>query len=814
MTTYRLFPATNGPGTAVSFGGSFLAGVVWKVTQGGMWFQGYWWWVCAAGGQSTSAQKFALWQITAGNAGHVVAGTTVTSGTLSAGWNFIPLTTPVPVSIGTAYCAATGFTGSFPDSDTSGAGTGITDSYGTGGGHSAGIVNGPLTAFSDNSGTNKEPYGCNQGLFGTAGTDPSVTMPSLQSNSANFWMDLQVSDTGPAGYPGSYRLYPNKSETNSATVPDLSVNYSVATEFHLSRPCYLSKIWYYSPAGTAQLATSARIWTVAGPDAGTSLVTSTSPSWSGAAGSGWISTAFTGTVLPAGIYKASIYNGVVSPDGWSAKDASTNYWGTGGAGVNGITWGPLTAPGLSGASAAYEFVGANGGSTPKFTNGTTEPGQCTFVNGDGDFYPYLYVDALGQNYWLDIEVIPYTYGAQAKASATARPLQRLPRGHGTGTKATAAPAAVPATVSGVQGAITVTAPAGTVTAVTGTPGRAIRARTVAKPARGQARGASTGTLAAAVTGTTGTIAAAAPAGTVTAVTGSPGRIIRRVLPAPRRGTGHGAQAGPVTQPGIVAGTAGQITIAAPAGTVTAVVTTAAPGRVIRPRPSAPRRGTGRGTFAVTAAPGVITGVTGQITVTAPAGTVTAAGTISVTVAGPPGRLTLTAIIGTVTAVTGSPGKAARSRTILPRPARRGHGQPGTAGTTLHGATGTVTVRAPAGTVTAVTGTTGKTARGRTTAPPRRGTGTGRHGTAGTAIAAPPGIVTVTGPAGAISSTVNGTPGTVAVTGPGGHVVLVPYRYVRWDIRPGFAATGPRSHLIQGSPGMVTVKAPAGTVTIS
>lgn len=359
------------------------------------------------------------------------------------------------------------------------------------------------------------------------------------------------------------------------------------------------------------------------------------------------------------------------------------------------------------------------------------------------------------------------------------------------------------------------APAVTPPAAAPQAGHPARATRTAPARRGRGTG-SPGilTISAAVAGTTGTIIVTAPAGAVTAVTGSPGRIIRRALPAPRRGTGRGAQAGPVTQPGTVAGVTGQIVIAAPAGTVTAVVTATAAGRVSRPRPSAPRRGTGRGTFAVTAAPGIITGTTGQITIAAPAGTITTTSTGGASVAGPPGRLTLTAVIGTVTAVTGTPGKTVRSRTILPRPARRGHGQPGTAGATLHGPAGTVTVRAVPGTVTAVTGTTGKTVRGRTASPPRRGTSTRQHGTAGTAIAVPAGTITVTGIPGGIASTVNGTPGTVAVTGPGGHVVLTPYRYVRWDIRPGFAATGPRSHLIQGSPGMVTVKAPAGTVTIS
>jgi hypothetical protein len=76
--------------------------------------------------------------------------------------------------------------------------------------------------------------------------------------------------------------------------------------------------------------------------------------------------------------------------------------------VNGITWGPLNAPGLATASAAYNFVGANGGSTPPFTDGTILPGQCTFAQSGTNIYPYLYVTGLAQNYWVDVEVTPVT----------------------------------------------------------------------------------------------------------------------------------------------------------------------------------------------------------------------------------------------------------------------------------------------------------------------------------------------------------------------------------------------------------------------
>ena len=123
MGTYRLFPSTDGPSSPVSYSGPFLAGVLFCVTTN-CWFEGYWWWVCPSG-QSTSPQKFALWQVYGPGEGNLVPGSVVTSGTLTAGqWNYIPLPTPLQLSIGNitgtgaaVYEAATGFTGGFPDTN-------------------------------------------------------------------------------------------------------------------------------------------------------------------------------------------------------------------------------------------------------------------------------------------------------------------------------------------------------------------------------------------------------------------------------------------------------------------------------------------------------------------------------------------------------------------------------------------------------------------------------------------------------------------------------------------------------------------------
>jgi len=44
MATYRLFSSVSEPSNPVSYTGPFLAGVLFQVTTGGVWFDGYWWW--------------------------------------------------------------------------------------------------------------------------------------------------------------------------------------------------------------------------------------------------------------------------------------------------------------------------------------------------------------------------------------------------------------------------------------------------------------------------------------------------------------------------------------------------------------------------------------------------------------------------------------------------------------------------------------------------------------------------------------------------------------------------------------------------
>jgi hypothetical protein len=366
--TYRLFASTSGPSAPVSYSGPFMAGVLFKVTTGGMWFDGYWWWVCPTG-QSTSPQKFALWAVYNGGAGSLIPAATVTSDALTAGqWNFVPLARPVPLAIGACYNACTGVNGSFPDNQ---------GQFGAGQPYGAGIVNGPLSAFSDQSGSLPAPFNMSQGVFSVAGTDPTALMPANGNQSDNLWMDLQADSTPPAG--ASYRLWPSY-PTLPGTANGGTLGYTLATEFKLSQACALDHIWFYSPSGAAALPTRCAIWNVTTQQV-VSGTDSTSPSWSGGTGSGWVSRAYSGVTLPAGDYKVAVFNG----GGAAWFLFNTSYWDNGGPGANGITAGPVTAPGNAKA---------------------TSPGQGSYHEATWA-YPNTYgTNGNGENYWVDVEVTP------------------------------------------------------------------------------------------------------------------------------------------------------------------------------------------------------------------------------------------------------------------------------------------------------------------------------------------------------------------------------------------------------------------------
>jgi hypothetical protein len=300
MSIYRLFPSSPaGPETAVSYTEAISLAVQFGVATGGCWLEGYWFWVCKSGAP-TKAQEFGLWQAWQDSGeGYLVTDATVTSGTLTAGaWNYVALPQPVPLSVGATYIAATGLTGGFPQT---------TNQFGAGDTYSAGITNGPLFAYSDQSGSAPAPDGLPQGLYSTASADPTKYTPENGNSSANFWVDVQITTTPPSG--ASYRLWPSYGTIPGAVAND-PFGQSFGTEFHLSEQCTLSKLWFYSPPTVTQLPTACAIWNVPSDPTTATMISGTeleSPAWSGGAGTGWVSADYSGVTLPAGQYKATVY---------------------------------------------------------------------------------------------------------------------------------------------------------------------------------------------------------------------------------------------------------------------------------------------------------------------------------------------------------------------------------------------------------------------------------------------------------------------------------------------------------------------------
>jgi hypothetical protein len=367
---YRFFPATNGPAAAVGYSGPFIAGLGFETTSY-CWMTGFWWWVCNTG-QSTSPQEFTLWQLTGEFSGAVVPNTTVTSGTLTAGaWNYIQLNAPVALSANTPYVVATGFSGGFP----------VTNSqFGSGEPFSAGITSGPLSSYSDTSGSRPAPFNYAVGTFTTATTDPTVHMPDDGSGSSNFWIDLQVTTVPPTGT--SYRIWPSQPAPYPQQPAAIDTGEQTsATEFILSAACTLDKIWFYSPPGVAVLPSRCAIW-----NASTKTVVSgtddSSPSWSGAVASGWVYVDYSssGVTLPAGDYKVAVFN-----SGGSKFYTETVDYFSSGPGGNGLACGPITVPNVTNAQ---------------------PPGNSTYQDGAWAYPETFDDDDEGENRWIDVEVTP------------------------------------------------------------------------------------------------------------------------------------------------------------------------------------------------------------------------------------------------------------------------------------------------------------------------------------------------------------------------------------------------------------------------
>jgi Domain of unknown function (DUF4082) len=151
---------------------------------------------------------------------------------------------------------------------------------------------------------------------------------------------------------------------------------TLGMQFSLNQSLPLTGIWWFSPSGAVDLPTACGIFQVNNTTlvAGTSNV---SPSWSGAAGSGWVKCSYNGAVT---LFANTAYKVVISHDaGNNYYGATAHYWDSG-TGQNGLTSGPITA----------------------VNNAGGDGGQDTYATASSLTYPSASFNA--NNYWVDVEV--------------------------------------------------------------------------------------------------------------------------------------------------------------------------------------------------------------------------------------------------------------------------------------------------------------------------------------------------------------------------------------------------------------------------
>jgi Domain of unknown function (DUF4082) len=160
-----------------------------------------------------------------------------------------------------------------------------------------------------------------------------------------------------------------------------NLDYTMAMQFTLSQAAPLTGIWFFSAPSAGGLPGACCIYQVTGTGTGSQVsgTVNTSPSWSGAAASGWVRCAYPGTTTlnTATNYKVAVCWGF----GLNVYSVTANYWSSG-AGSGGITNGPLT--------------GVN--------NAAGDGGQDTFVSGGGGVLSYPGTSFNASNYWVDVEV--------------------------------------------------------------------------------------------------------------------------------------------------------------------------------------------------------------------------------------------------------------------------------------------------------------------------------------------------------------------------------------------------------------------------
>lgn len=203
------------------------------------------------------------------------------------------------------------------------------------------------------------------------------------------WIEQVKSNTSGNGYAGVWTAtVPNNVPTTlfgqvgGDAVQNDVTKYVMGMQFSLSQSTTLTGIWFYSSVGANGLPVGTAIYNVS-----TGLTVSgsenLSPSWSGAAGSGWVKVSYSsGPTLAA----STNYIVAILKDGTEfVYSATPAYWSTG-AGASGLTSGIITAPN----NASAGSIGQDG------YNAFSGAVQFTGNMPSAEFN--------ATNYWVDVEV--------------------------------------------------------------------------------------------------------------------------------------------------------------------------------------------------------------------------------------------------------------------------------------------------------------------------------------------------------------------------------------------------------------------------
>lgn len=198
--------------------------------------------------------------------------------------------------------------------------------------------------------------------------------------------------------PGDYRLF--ASVTPGGTYSAAGNFYTLGTEFRVGSACTLKGLWYYRPSTATTATPTGAAWAVAADGASGTLLAGSTVTFAAGSATGWIYQALPSPVtLAVGqSYRVGVYfsNTLFAYDG--------PYW-TSGAGANGVTSGPITAPSHANA------VGTRQGSS-HFTS--TDVGLA-FPEADGNqFYG---VDVTVTVPGVPVTVVDQASGAEAGSPA-------------------------------------------------------------------------------------------------------------------------------------------------------------------------------------------------------------------------------------------------------------------------------------------------------------------------------------------------------------------------------------------------------------